>query len=77
MVPAIKTFTIGLYLVSSLNCPPTKVENRTPTWTKHDHKMLKFNQKRCKQKYKNSPCLIFFRKVRKQTYHALCGAEDE
>lgn len=66
----------SLFSASSLNCPTTILENRTNTWTKQDHDNLMFSKKRCGEIYKDSPCLKFFRKKAKLTYHAVCGSEE-
>jgi len=64
---------IKMLLLAALSCPKTIVINKTDTWTKRDQKTMQITAQRCKQIYKDSPCLSAFIKKKELTYYAVCG----
>jgi len=68
------TTTTTTKVTPSNTCPSTTVVNNTDTaWTEHDNNTLNYCKSRCKQIYRNSPCLKYFAKVGELSYHAICG----
>ena len=65
-----------LFLLAALNCPDTKVVNKTDNWNKFDDWTLSNAQKRCPKLYPNSPCLKLLVKRTDRDYTAICGREN-
>lgn len=61
----------------TLNCPETKIINKTKAWIEHDSRILRVATKRCPELYKDSPCLKYFMKMREREYRAICGRPQE
>ncbi len=58
-------------------CPKVVIENRTDEpFNSIDKWNLSIALKRCKQLYKNSPCLVKFIKKAPGAYGAVCGGYD-
>lgn len=58
-------------------CPKVMIENRTnEPFNSVDQQNLSIATKRCKQLYKNSPCLVKFIKRATNAYGAVCGGYD-
>lgn len=58
------------------NCPKiTKVNKTDFPWNAHDKKIQNNAIQRCAThvRYRDTPCLKYFAKVREQGYHAICG----
>ena len=53
-------------------CPATITNNAF--WLPVDFSNFHVASKRCKVKFKNSPCLIKFTKTKERSYRAICGA---
>lgn len=60
-------------LAAALSCPPTKIVNKTDTWTEMDIKTLEFNKNLCAEKYKDAVCMKLFIKRKENTYWIICG----
>jgi hypothetical protein len=63
--------TLSIYL--SLCIPPRIVNTSKELWNKHDTKILETAQKRCGQKYPDSPCVKLFWKTKPKSYRVICG----
>jgi hypothetical protein len=57
----------------ALNCPKTHVH--FDAWNGTDMKQLVASSARCQIKYQASPCLKWFKKLRPQSYQAVCEQE--
>lgn len=54
----------------------TWVTSPTEEWNKRDDLALRSAKKRCREIYKESKCLIKFKKVEENIYRATCGKEN-
>ena len=65
-----------LLLILALNCPETKLINRSNLdWTEFDKYEISYAKKRCGEIDKDYPCLLEFYKLHFQDYYANCGME--
>lgn len=60
-------------LVLSATCPATILIGFDQPLTEQELESLTHAQKRCKEIYKESPCLKSFEKRAEQTFWAICG----
>jgi len=74
IIPYNVIMTLGL--VMNMNCPDTKIVNKTEEWTERDQITLDNAKNRCESLYENSPCLKYFEKYDFQAYRATCGAAE-
>lgn len=57
-----------------MSCPKTQMINQSKyAWNDYDKKEMRYAEKRCKQIYKDAPCLKRFYKLDVNDYFALCG----
>lgn len=64
-------------LVAALVCPkPRVIDTVAAPWTDFDTQSFERAQKRCKEKYPNSPCLKRFERTAPLTYIAICGRPE-
>jgi hypothetical protein len=64
-----------LAFILATACPETKMINKSKLpWVEWDYKEMHYAQKRCREIYSDSPCLIRFFKLGFQDYYASCGA---
>lgn len=54
-------------------CAAIILINMTANWSDFDESTLNRAKIRCKQLYKDAPCLKKFTKKNKNTYRAICG----
>jgi hypothetical protein len=64
-----------LFLICVMHCC-TKVMAPDSNWVDRDYQALHGAQNNCKQEYKESPCLVEFKRVEENVYRALCGKEN-
>ena len=61
-----------LLLTALLYCPALRTVNHTEIWNVDDKAALARAQIRCKEIYKDAPCLRVFIKKEVNTYWAIC-----
>lgn len=68
---------INIITFMAIMCGEPKLYNDTKfEWNVHDVKMYKRNMTRCGQgRYKDTPCVSYFRKVGERDYHLVCKPE--
>jgi len=55
-------------------CAKVKFNNPTGKWTTQDvANMTQLQEKGCREKYPNMPCLYSFEKIGENEYSAVCG----
>lgn len=64
-------------LLAALNCPKPDLVIWEPPWEWIDQQNFQAAQKRCGQKYPNSPCLKKFEKRGERSYWVICGPEKK
>lgn len=63
-----------ILLLISLSCiKPTLINNTKFPWNSFDKTTLKRANKRCKEIYKDAPCLKYFIKTAEKDYRAVCS----
>lgn len=70
---------IPILAVGAMICAPTKIVNKTDTWTKFDQKVLDFNKDFCKTRGSKLGCMKMFRKNAERNHSIVCikGVRDE
>jgi hypothetical protein len=67
---------IAILLAAAINCPDTEIKNLSSfPLNAQDLESLKFNENKCKDYYKNRPCLAVFTKIGEFDYHYTCEPE--
>lgn len=67
---------IHLFMSCLLTCC-TIVSSFEHQWTDDDKEALKTARGRCKELFKESPCLTKFKKMEPETYRATCGKNNK
>lgn len=57
-------------------CAAVIIVNMTSTWTQYDQDTLNRAKKRCREIYKDAPCLKKFTKKSNDAYTAICGERE-
>lgn len=64
-----------LLLAAALNCPETKMHDRSGLgWLEEDREALAHAKKMCPKYYPDAPCVLDFFKLKEKDYYVNCGS---